>query len=44
MVELLKSSKGDSVADKPNWTNQLYFGDNLNILRDYIDDESVDLV
>jgi site-specific DNA-methyltransferase (adenine-specific) len=26
------------------WKNQLYFGDNLNILREYIQDESVDLV
>ena len=25
-------------------TNQLYYGDNLDILRRYIDDESVDLV
>ena len=24
--------------------NQLYYGDNLDILRTYIDDESVDLV
>ena len=25
-------------------TNTLYFGDNLDVLRRYIDDESVDLV
>ena len=25
-------------------TNKLYYGDNLNILRDYIKDESVDLI
>jgi len=25
-------------------TNKLYYGDNLEILRDYIPDESVDLV
>jgi site-specific DNA-methyltransferase (adenine-specific) len=24
--------------------NKLYFGDNLEILREYIDDESVDLI
>ena len=24
--------------------NQLYYGDNLDILRDHIDDESVDLI
>ncbi len=27
-----------------NWTNQLYFGDNLTILRDHVPDESVDLI
>jgi len=27
-----------------SWKNQLYFGDNLYILRDHIEDESVDLV
>jgi len=26
------------------WKNKLYFGDNLAILRDYIEDESVDLI
>lgn len=26
------------------WKNRLYFGDNLAILRDYIDDESIDLI
>jgi len=26
------------------WTNQLYFGDNLSVLRDHIPDESVDLI
>jgi site-specific DNA-methyltransferase (adenine-specific) len=31
------------VAKTPT-TNTLFYGDNLNILRDYIDDESVDLV
>ena len=29
---------------QPAPTNQLYFGDNLNILRDYVADESVDLI
>ena len=28
----------------PDWTNQLYFGDNLDILREHIPDESVDLI
>jgi len=27
-----------------DWKNKLYFGDNLAILRDHIDDESVDLI
>ena len=27
-----------------DWTNRLYFGDNLDILREHIDDESVDLI
>ncbi|NMP24547.1 hypothetical protein [Sulfobacillus harzensis] len=27
-----------------SWKNQLYFGDNLDILREYIPDESVDLI
>ncbi len=26
------------------WTNQLYFGDNLNVLREHIPSESVDLI
>ena len=29
---------------QPAPANQLYFGDNLNILRDYVADESVDLI
>ena len=28
----------------PDWTNQLYFGDNLSVLREHIPDESVDLI
>ena len=28
----------------PEWKNALYFGDNLNILREHIPDESVDLI
>ena len=26
------------------WTNKLYFGDNLRIMREHIPDESVDLI
>ncbi len=27
-----------------DWKNQLYYGDNLKVMRDYISDESVDLI
>ncbi len=27
-----------------DWKNRLYFGDNLKILRDYVEDASVDLI
>ena len=27
-----------------DWKNKLYFGDNLDILRHHIEDESVDLI
>jgi site-specific DNA-methyltransferase (adenine-specific) len=44
VVDLLESSsKGDFMASDQDWKNQLYFGDNLSIMRDYIPDESVDL-
>ncbi len=28
----------------PNWKNKLYFGDNLDILREHVPEESVDLI
>ena len=28
----------------PQWKNKLYFGDNLEVLREQVDDESVDLI
>lgn len=31
-------------ASPEQWRNRLYYGDNLDILRRYVDDESVDLV
>jgi len=31
-------------AMERNWQNKLYFGDNLEILRDHVGDESVDLI
>ena len=27
-----------------DWTNQLYFGDNLSVLREHVADASVDLI
>jgi site-specific DNA-methyltransferase (adenine-specific) len=32
------------MTDQLNWRNQLFFGDNLEIMRHYIADESVDLI
>jgi len=32
------------LALKPEPPNTLYYGDNLDILRRYIDDESIDLI
>jgi site-specific DNA-methyltransferase (adenine-specific) len=31
-------------SDQTNWKNKLYFGDNLNILRKHIHDETIDLI
>ena len=31
-------------SDELLWKNKLHFGDNLNIMRDYIAAESVDLI
>ena len=28
----------------PDWQNKLYFGDNLEVLRDHVGDESMDLI
>jgi site-specific DNA-methyltransferase (adenine-specific) len=30
--------------NSPAWKNKLYYGDNLDVLREYVNDESVDLV
>ena len=32
------------MAPMPDWKNKLYFGDNLDILREHVPDESVDLI
>ncbi len=32
------------VLMQTDWQNKLYFGDNLEILRDHVGDESVDLI
>jgi 16S rRNA G966 N2-methylase RsmD len=37
-------SKGAESAAPPSATNLLYYGDNLDVLRRHIGDESVDLV
>ena len=34
----------DQPAQPNRWVNQLYFGDNLDVLREHIPDESVDLI
>jgi site-specific DNA-methyltransferase (adenine-specific) len=39
----LDPSSTNKYMDKASHKNQLYFGDNLHILREYIKDESVDL-
>jgi len=31
-------------TEHPDWKNNLYFGDNLDILREHVPDESVDLI
>ena len=43
MVQLHNCLKGRVCNDRPS-PNQLYFGDNLEILRQHIADESVDLI
>lgn len=32
------------IHDFPAWKNKLYYGDNLDVLRRHVDDESVDLI
>src|ERR1700728_185296 len=34
----------DLSMNSPAWKNKLYYGDNLDVLREYVNDESVDLV
>ena len=45
-VEAWRASQSSRVSRTPpsDWKNQLYFGDNLDILRDHIPDASVDLI
>ena len=40
-ADILSCGGGEMTAEE--WKNKLYFGDNLAILRDHVDDESVDL-
>ncbi len=39
---MMAGEEGAAVTE--DWTNKLYFGDNLGIMRDYIGDETVDLI
>lgn len=39
---MISSSRGNSMSTE--WENKLYYGDNLDILRDHIPDEYVDLI
>jgi len=39
-----QTTKLKTVMSNGGWKNKLYFGDNLDILREYIRDESVDLI
>ena len=32
------------MSEETKWQNRLYFGDNLPIMREYLLDESVDLI
>ena len=34
----------DIIMTVPSWKNKLYFGDNLDILREHVASESVDLI
>src|SRR5437867_2963433 len=43
-MPLSHTSKGHHMSQKHITSNTLFYGDNLDILRDYIADESVDLV
>ena len=38
------SDTEDKAMTTQNWSNKLYFGDNLDILRQHVADESVDLI
>ena len=31
-------------SDHQDWKNKLYFGDNLNVLREHVQDETADLI
>ena len=43
-VEAWRASRGSQVSQTPPVKNQLYFGDNLGILRNHVADASVDLI
>ena len=43
-VEAWRASQGSQGSQTPPVKNRLYFGDNLDILRNHVDDASVDLI
>ena len=44
LVEYWRASRSSRVSQTPPVKNQLYFGDNLDILRNHVPDASVDLI
>jgi len=43
MRTYIKNERGVEAND-PDWKNKLYFGDNLEIMREHIPAESIDLI
>lgn len=42
--QIVEMHSGCVILSSINWTNKLYFGDNLKILREHVTAESVDLI
>ena len=43
-ISHLSEAQRDAMADKKDDSGRLYYGDNLGVLQEYVDDESVDLI